>query len=148
MHIRCASDVSSDRKTGTACIGKSVSRFRTQVQALECTRPLLPLRPGQAERRTHEHTRHGITALNLERPQQSPAPRREPGDEITLTLTLTKEGREPHQAVGYMADGTMIVVNNSRSHVGKMCVCESGRDRMCAGYSGRATSRCRKQPMR
>jgi uncharacterized protein YacL len=40
------------------------------------------------------------------------------GDEIELNLV--KEGREPHQAVGYLADGTMIVVNHARSSVGKM----------------------------
>ena len=34
---------------------------RTRIQALDRTRPLLPLRPGQAERRTHE--RHGTTPL-------------------------------------------------------------------------------------
>lgn len=39
------------------------------------------------------------------------------GDEIDLHLI--KEGREPHQAVGYLADGTMIVVNHARAHVGK-----------------------------
>ncbi len=35
----------------------------SQIQALDCTRPLLPLRPGQAERRTHDYVRHGTTAL-------------------------------------------------------------------------------------
>lgn len=38
------------------------------------------------------------------------------GDE--LDLSLTKEGREPHQAVGYLSDGTMIVVNHARPHLG------------------------------
>jgi hypothetical protein len=33
------------------------------VQALDRTQPLLPLRPGQAERRTHDHARHGTTSL-------------------------------------------------------------------------------------
>lgn len=39
------------------------------------------------------------------------------GDEIDLHLV--KEGREAHQAVGYLPDGTMIVVNHARAHVGK-----------------------------
>ncbi|MEP6937164.1 MAG: PIN domain-containing protein [Chthoniobacterales bacterium] len=39
------------------------------------------------------------------------------GDEIELHLM--KEGRESHQAVGYLADGTMIVVNHARSQMGK-----------------------------
>ena len=31
---------------------------KSQIQALDRTRPLLPLRPGQAERRTHDYVRH------------------------------------------------------------------------------------------
>lgn len=38
------------------------------------------------------------------------------GDE--LELNLVKEGRDPHQAVGYLPDGTMIVVNHGRPHLG------------------------------
>ena len=59
----------------------------------------------------------GITALNLNDLTKALRPTVTTGDE--LTLTLTKEGREPHQAVGYLADGTMIVVNSSRAHLGK-----------------------------
>ncbi|MGH9318220.1 MAG: IS630 family transposase [Thermoanaerobaculia bacterium] len=36
---------------------------KTQIQALDRTQPLLPLRPGSAERRTHDYTRHGTTNL-------------------------------------------------------------------------------------
>lgn len=36
---------------------------KSQVQALERTQPLLPLRPGQPERRTHDYVRHGTTSL-------------------------------------------------------------------------------------
>ena len=38
------------------------------------------------------------------------------GDE--LDLSLVKEGRDANQAVGYLGDGTMIVVNNARSQIG------------------------------
>jgi transposase len=34
-----------------------------QVQALDRTQPPLPLRPGQAERRSHDYARHGTTSL-------------------------------------------------------------------------------------
>jgi len=34
-----------------------------QIQALDRTRPLLPMRPGQVERRTHDDRRHGTTSL-------------------------------------------------------------------------------------
>jgi transposase len=36
---------------------------KSQIQALDRTQPLLPLRPGQVERRTHDYKRHGTTAL-------------------------------------------------------------------------------------
>ena len=36
---------------------------KTQVQALDRTQPLLQLRPGQVERRTHDYTRHGTASL-------------------------------------------------------------------------------------
>jgi hypothetical protein len=36
---------------------------KSQVQALDRTQPLLPMRPGQAERRSHDYTRHGTTSL-------------------------------------------------------------------------------------
>lgn len=36
---------------------------KTQVQALDRTAPLLPMRPGQIERRTHDYVRHGTTSL-------------------------------------------------------------------------------------
>jgi transposase len=36
---------------------------KSQVQALERTQALLPMRPGQPERRTHDYERHGTTSL-------------------------------------------------------------------------------------
>jgi transposase len=36
---------------------------KPQIQALDRTQPLLPLQPGQVERRTHDYTRHGTTTL-------------------------------------------------------------------------------------
>jgi transposase len=36
---------------------------KSQVQALDRTQPLLPMRPGQPERRTHDYVRHGTTSL-------------------------------------------------------------------------------------
>jgi hypothetical protein len=35
---------------------------KSQIQALDRTQPLLPMRPGQAERRTHDYTRLGTTS--------------------------------------------------------------------------------------
>ncbi len=36
---------------------------KTQIQALDRTRPILPLRPGLPERQTHDYKRHGTTTL-------------------------------------------------------------------------------------
>jgi len=36
---------------------------KSQIQALDRTAPLLPLRPGQVERGTHDYRRHGTTTL-------------------------------------------------------------------------------------
>jgi len=36
---------------------------KPQIQAPERTQPLLPLQPGQVERRTHDYKRHGTTTL-------------------------------------------------------------------------------------
>lgn len=36
---------------------------KSEVQALDRTAPLLPMRPGQIERRTHDYRRHGTTSL-------------------------------------------------------------------------------------
>ena len=36
---------------------------KTQVQALDRTQPMLPLRPGQVERHTHDYKRHGVLSL-------------------------------------------------------------------------------------
>jgi transposase len=36
---------------------------KAQIQALNRTQPLLPMRPGQVERRTHDYQRHGTTSL-------------------------------------------------------------------------------------
>ena len=36
---------------------------KSQVQALDRTAPILPLRPGLAERQTHDYVRHGTTTL-------------------------------------------------------------------------------------
>jgi len=42
---------------------------KTSIQALDRTQPILPMRPGQIERRTHDYKRNGVTdlfaALNL-----------------------------------------------------------------------------------
>ena len=36
---------------------------KSQIQALSRTQPVLPMRTGQLERRTHDYKRHGVTSL-------------------------------------------------------------------------------------
>lgn len=40
-----------------------------------------------------------------------------PGEE--LTLQIVKEGKELNQGVGYLPDGTMVIVENGRKHIGE-----------------------------
>jgi uncharacterized protein YacL len=58
----------------------------------------------------------GISVLNLNTLARAMRPTITPGDEIELTLV--KEGKDTHQAVGYLPDGTMIVVNQAIEHLG------------------------------
>ncbi len=41
-----------------------------------------------------------------------------PGEEITLTIV--KEGKEPGQGIGYLEDGTMVIVDGGKRHIGEM----------------------------
>ena len=36
-----------------------------------------------------------------------------------FSLLLTKMGKESGQAVGYLDDGTMVVVDNAKKHIGE-----------------------------
>jgi uncharacterized protein YacL len=58
----------------------------------------------------------GVTVLNLKHLAQSMRPILAIGDEVELTLV--KEGKDDHQAVGYTPDGAMIVVNHGRDRIG------------------------------
>jgi uncharacterized protein YacL len=58
-----------------------------------------------------------VAILNLNDLTRAVRPAIEAGQH--LDLALVKEGREPHQAVGYLGDGTMIVVNHGRPQLGK-----------------------------
>lgn len=60
----------------------------------------------------------GIAVLNLNELSLALKPIVSPGDE--LELELVKEGKDDHQAVGYLSDGTMIVVNHGRRHIGTL----------------------------
>ncbi len=60
----------------------------------------------------------GLSVLNLNELALALKPIVSTGDE--LALELVKEGRDDHQAVGYLPDGTMIVVNHAKRHIGTL----------------------------
>jgi uncharacterized protein YacL len=58
-----------------------------------------------------------VTVLNLHELCKALRPVILPGERICLTLV--KEGREADQAVGYLEDGTMVVVQRGRRYIGQ-----------------------------
>jgi len=60
---------------------------------------------------------HGVVVLNVNELAGVIKPALLPGE--VLNIYLMKEGKEKKQAVAYLEDGTMIVVENGRSHLGK-----------------------------
>lgn len=59
----------------------------------------------------------GVRVLNLGELAKALRPVIVPGER--LVVRLVKEGREPQQAVAYLDDGTMIVVNRARQLIGQ-----------------------------
>ncbi|HEY9633925.1 MAG TPA: PIN/TRAM domain-containing protein [Coleofasciculaceae cyanobacterium] len=57
-----------------------------------------------------------ISVLNINDLAQAVRPIYLPGDSIELKIL--KEGKEPAQGVGYLDDGTMVVVEEGRNHLG------------------------------
>lgn len=59
----------------------------------------------------------GITVLNVNELAQSLRMAYLPGEK--MLLELVQKGQDAHQAVGYLPDGTMVVVENASKHVGQ-----------------------------
>jgi len=58
----------------------------------------------------------GLQILNIDELDQALKPPAAVGDKVRIALV--RNGKEEHQAVGYLPDGTMIVVNNGASKIG------------------------------
>jgi uncharacterized protein YacL len=58
-----------------------------------------------------------VNVLNINDLAQALRPNYLPGD--SLSLKVLKEGKEPSQGVGYLEDGTMVVVEEGRIYIGK-----------------------------
>lgn len=59
----------------------------------------------------------GIAVLNVNDLSNALKPVFLPGE--TMPIFLIKEGKEHNQAIGYLDDGTMVVIEDGRKHVGK-----------------------------
>jgi uncharacterized protein YacL len=59
----------------------------------------------------------GLRAINLNDLAMAMRTVASAGD--VLSIRLTKEGKEPHQGVGYMPDGTMVVVEGGGAQIGQ-----------------------------
>jgi len=59
----------------------------------------------------------GVTVLNVNELAGAVKPVLLPGEE--LHVTIVRDGKEAHQGVGYLEDGTMIVVENGRRLIGE-----------------------------
>jgi uncharacterized protein YacL len=59
----------------------------------------------------------GLTVLNLNQLATALRPALVPGEK--LEVDVVKEGREADQGVGYLPDGTMLVVEGGRAHLGQ-----------------------------
>src|SRR5665213_3611145 len=58
----------------------------------------------------------GVSVLNINELANAVKPVLLPGEE--LRVAVIREGREAHQGVGYLDDGTMIVIENGRRMIG------------------------------
>ena len=59
----------------------------------------------------------GVEVLNINELFLALKPNVKPGD--VLRIVIVKPGKEKHQGVGYLEDGTMVVVENARAFIGK-----------------------------
>ncbi|MEO6906872.1 MAG: PIN domain-containing protein [Abditibacteriaceae bacterium] len=61
----------------------------------------------------------GLQVLNLNELTQALRPVVLPGEE--MNILISREGKEAAQGVGYLDDGTMVVVNDAKKHIGETC---------------------------
>jgi uncharacterized protein YacL len=59
----------------------------------------------------------GVEVLNINQLANAVKPVVLPGE--MMNVYILKEGKEPGQGVAYLDDGTMVVVDNARRHIGK-----------------------------
>ena len=90
----------------------------------------------------------GIIVLNINDLAKAVRPVVLPGEEITVRVI--QEGKEPAQAVGYLEDGTMVVIENGLRHIGSelpvtvMRVLQTVGGRMIFGHPKGETTETRR----
>ena len=60
---------------------------------------------------------HGVNVLNINKLATALKPVVLPGE--VMSILVLKEGKEHGQGIGYLDDGTMVVIDNARDYVGK-----------------------------
>lgn len=85
---------------------------------------------------------HSVGVINLNDIANSLKPVFLPGE--SLEVRIVKAGEEPGQGVGYLEDGTMVVIEGGRNHIGEQIsavvtsVLQTSAGRMVFGRYGRA----------
>lgn len=89
---------------------------------------------------------HGLVWLNINELTRALAPELAAGE--TLVVNLVKRGKEPGQAVGFLGDGSMVVVSDAVDHIGNEVVAEitsvlpsAGGKMVFADFAGRQTAK-------
>jgi len=62
----------------------------------------------------------GVQVLNINELVHALRPVVLPGEE--MTIMISREGKEAGQGVGYLDDGTMVVIGDGRKHIGETCI--------------------------
>lgn len=60
---------------------------------------------------------HQVKVMNLNSVAAAMRPNFNIGDQ--LVVMITREGKDPRQGVGYLEDGTMVVVDDAKTHIGR-----------------------------
>ena len=93
---------------------------------------------------------HNVGVVNLNELANALKPIFLPGEEVTVRVL--KPGEESHQGVGYLEDGTMVVVENGREHIGEQIaamvtsVLQTNAGRMVFARFDRAVSKAAPAP--
>ncbi len=113
MKKECAIDI-SEQDYGDLPVDDKLIKLASELQA-----PLLTTDYNLNKVATVQ----GIEVLNINDLSNALKPAVIPGE--VLKVTVLKEGKEPNQGVAYLENGTMIVIENGKRHIGEEVVVEA-----------------------